>query len=48
MIRDVLSGHAEVENSKYLFIYGNALEVLAWKEFQQTVEEITFEYVWFD
>lgn len=33
IIKEVLSGHAEVEGSKNLFVYGNALEVLARKEF---------------
>lgn len=44
----VQSGHAEIESNKILFIFGNALEVLHWTEFYDTVEEIHLEYVWFD
>ena len=44
----VQSGHAEIESNKILFIFGNALEVLHWDEFYESVEEIHLEYVWFD
>lgn len=44
----VQSGHAEIEGDSLLFIYGNALEILANSEFQGTVEQIFFQYVRFD
>jgi hypothetical protein len=44
----VQSGHAEIEDDTILFIYGNALEVLGESEFQKTVKQINFQYVFFD
>ena len=44
----VQSGHAEIEGSTMLFIYGNAIEVLEKPEFQKNVEEITFQYMRFN
>jgi hypothetical protein len=41
----VQSGHAEIEQNKILFIFGNALEVLGRSEFYESVEEIHLEYV---
>jgi len=42
-------GHAEMENNTILYLYGNAFEVmLPNPSFQNTVEEIHFEYVIFD
>ena len=44
----VQSGHAEIESNKVLYIYGNALEVLARNEFYELVEEMHLTYVRFD
>jgi Leucine-rich repeat (LRR) protein len=44
----VQSGHAEIESNKILYIYGNALEVLARSEFYDVVEEMHLTYVRFD
>ena len=44
----VQSGHAEIESNKVLYIYGNALEVLARSEFYDVVEEMHLTYVRFD
>lgn len=44
----VQSGHAEIEGDNLLFIYGNALEVLNNEGFQNSVEQILFQYVRFD
>jgi len=44
----VQSGHAEIEGTTMLFIYGNAIEVLEKSEFQKNVEEITFQYMRFN
>lgn len=44
----VQSGHAEIESNKILYIYGNALEVLARQEFYDVVEEMHLTYVRFD
>lgn len=44
----VQSGHAEIEGTRRLFIFGNALEVLEKENFQKEVEEINFQYVKFE
>lgn len=44
----VQSGHAEIESNKILYIYGNALEVLARSEFYDVVEEMHLTFVRFD
>ena len=44
----VQSGHAEIEGTRRLFIFGNALEVLEKENFQKEVEDISFQYVKFD
>lgn len=44
----VQSGHAEIESNRILYIYGNALEVLARSEFYDVVEEMHLTYVRFD
>lgn len=44
----VQSGHAEIENDSTLYIYGNALEVIAKPEFQDTVSKILSQYIRFD
>lgn len=44
----VQSGHAEIEGTKWLFIFGNALEVLDKENFQKEVEDISFQYMKFD
>lgn len=44
----VQSGHAEIEANKVLYIYGNALEVLARSEFYDVVEELHLTHVRFD
>jgi hypothetical protein len=44
----VQSGHAEIESNKVLYIYGNALEVLARAEFYEVVEELHLTNVRFD
>lgn len=44
----VQSGHAEIESNKVLYIYGNALEVLARAEFYEVVEELHLTHVRFD
>ena len=44
----VQSGHAEIEGTRRLFIFGNALEVLDKESFQKEVEEINFNFIKFD
>ena len=44
----VQSGHAEIESNRILYIYGNALEVLARTEFYDVVEDMHLTYVRFD
>jgi hypothetical protein len=44
----VQSGHAEIEGTSMLFIYGEAVEVLDKSEFQKPVEEIMFQYMSFN
>jgi leucine-rich repeat-containing protein 49 len=44
----VQSGHAEIEGDNTLYIYGNALEVLAKSEFQETVSKIFCQYIRFE
>ena len=44
----VQSGHAEIESNRILYIYGNALEVLARSEFYDVVEEMHLTYVRFE
>jgi hypothetical protein len=40
----IISGHAELEEEKYLIIYGNALEVVDNEEFYDNIVSINFEY----
>ncbi len=42
-------GHAEIEDDTFLFVYGNAYEiVLANDNFQETIEKIQFQYILHD
>ena len=40
--------HAEIERDKQLNLFGNAIEVLGYKEFYNTVHTIKFEFINFD
>jgi leucine-rich repeat-containing protein 49 len=44
----VQSGHAEIEGNTSLFIYGNALEVISKPEFQDSINNIHFQYIHYD
>ena len=40
--------HAEIERDKQLNLFGNAIEVLGYKEFYNVVHTIKFEFINFD
>lgn len=44
----VQSGHAEIEGNTSLYIYGNALEVISKPEFQDSINNILFQYIHYD
>lgn len=45
----ITGGHAEIEDESILFIYGNSYDVVLNNQtFQDTVEKIRFEYIFFE
>ena len=44
----VQSGHAEIKNQYNLFIYGNAIEIIAKPEFHENITLLHFQYLRYD